>query len=344
MPTLYSWLDTSAPSISSLRAVTANNYDYNFAPSSAYLVLKGLLKACLVNGYGTQKAAGWSLLYESNTMAAFKPASGAGVFILTTNPSDYSEVCFYAAESCSDFTKEATFLGGENVWSSRWNYGGNQPSYRHRAGFYEFGVSPSSQYGKWVLVADAETCVLSMTRATTLSEATSASNYDFNLYIGRYISTLGFTGAAEFIVLGAAGSDNSSLQNYSLSGGSTSLRVPDTGLIPTGNGVQCYSLPAGQFTSRGVWNGDNFAGAQQLTFALNPGWVAYNGNIVGRLRGMAFDPTLMAMRGNAQCKALGIAEDINSAFGKLVVVGDYPLAWASIMAPAFFMTTHSDFW
>lgn len=344
MPTLYSWLDTSAPSISSLRGVTANNYDYNYAPSSAYLVIKGLLKACLVNGYGTQKAAGWTLLYESNTMAAFKPASGAGVFILTTNPSDYSEVRFYAAESCSDFTKEATFLGGENVWSSRWNYGGNQPGYRHRANLYEFGVAPGSQYGKWVVVADAETCVLSMTRATGLADANSASNYDFSLYIGRYISTLGFTGAAEFIVLGAAGSDNSSSMNYPFAGGCTVLRVPDTGLIPTGTGVQASSLPANRFTDSGIWNGYNYGGAQQLTFTLNPGWITYNGNIVGRLRGMAFDPTLMLLRGQAQCKALGIAEDINSAFGKLVVVGDYPLAWASVMSPAFFMTTHSDFW
>ena len=62
---VYRWDDPSAPVLSS--------------PSAGSLI--GVLDACLVNGYGSKAAAGWTKAFSGTKLAAYRQGGGSMCYL-----------------------------------------------------------------------------------------------------------------------------------------------------------------------------------------------------------------------------------------------------------------------
>lgn len=72
--TIYSSADTGAPT---LQGIVGGAYSSGWADGS----LLELLRKCLVTGYGSKSAAGWSLAYSGTSEGMFQQGSGCGFYL-----------------------------------------------------------------------------------------------------------------------------------------------------------------------------------------------------------------------------------------------------------------------
>lgn len=223
----YSSLDTGAP------ALSGDLYDR----------LRAILRACLVDGYGSKPAAGWTVGHDVS--GGFSLANGDGVINLVRNAA--TGVAVYIMEAITDAS--AALAAGVNRRSAGW-YDGSSVTER----FYLF--SNGGLYGgtnpHWVVIADDKTCIFCAGGGISTADQPN-SGYSTAIYFGNYINVLGQTGAGAFCCLGGHNSTGTStgqcLGNHAYRFG-MSLRNPYTGAVE--QGVSARFGASGAMHSRGI--------------------------------------------------------------------------------------------
>lgn len=205
---VYSSLDTGAPVLSG-----------NF-----YARLRTILKACLVDGYGSKPAAGWSIVHDLTN--GFSLSNGDGVINFVYNGT--YDVAVYIMEAVTDGT--TALASGVNRRSASW-YDGNSTTERNLIYGAQLSIGSNPH---WVLVADEKTCIWMHSGGTSTADQTSSSGGATH-YFGNYLNALGLTGPGLFCSLGGW-PDASGNQRFAYADGryGMMLRNPYTGLVEQG--------------------------------------------------------------------------------------------------------------
>lgn len=206
---IYSSLDTGAPALS----------------GDFYARLRTILKACLVDGYGSKPGAGWSVSHD--VPGGFSLSNGDGV-INFVNQAVY-DVRVYIMEAVTDGT--TALAGGVNRRSAGW-YDGSAVT--ERGNLYQAYLSVGSN-PHWVVVADDKTCYWGASGNITTADQPTTGN-SISHYFGNYINSVGLTGPAAFCSLGGGNSAGAGTQRLVApdSRYGMLLRNPFTGLAEQG--------------------------------------------------------------------------------------------------------------
>ncbi len=288
---VYSSLDTGAPALPSLSSQRLGDN------------LKLVLLACLVNGFGSKPAAGWTLGH--NHADGFSLGNGTGFinFVQTANNDTVELYCMEA------ITSGATALAaGVNRRSATW-FDGSPVTARHQCYSNGFHVTQPNKH--WCVVADSKT--------VTVLTGGGETGVDFNsnavsvvLHFGAFTSALGLEG---FCCLGGnATSRGAGLLAKGFNG--TVLRHPHTGLVEQGLdprvGAQAAHVNQNLVLSTRTSH-------LQTRLALVPvDLYGYGAGIsgsasevnhvwCGRLRGLVADPTLSTCLLSKVLQALGVS-------------------------------------
>lgn len=228
MATLYLPTDDNAPV---LTYSTTNNL-------TRFSSTKLLLKACLVNGYGSKQAAGWTLIDEGDLFIVLRNASGNYVTFVANNAysggGHYSEMRLYLHATYTGMASNVPQGIGVVTGAAAGNTAPHQ--WGHQYLWYS-GVT-----SKWMIVADGRTFLLTTATpgSTSITAFTGGSLDSANstantrglaaLYVGddlggNFIAVGGFAGA--------------SYSDMPLFNGTTitTLYNPTTGLLVDGSGV-----------------------------------------------------------------------------------------------------------
>ena len=101
--TVYSSTDTSAPTLNNLKGS-----------------LVALLDAVLVNGYGTQSAAGWSIAYTASSGRVYRQGTGNQYYLRVddTYPGSASQPGYALVNGLTTTTGYAYGVNAQNIWPS----------------------------------------------------------------------------------------------------------------------------------------------------------------------------------------------------------------------------------
>lgn len=302
---MYSSLDTGAPDLSG--ANTPRLLD----------TLRIILRACLVDGYGTQAPAGWTIGHQVGN--GFSLSNGEGVINFVHV--DTFNVQIYLMESIND--PSTPLAGGVNRRSGFWFDGETTTS---RQFFYSTAAGSITK--SWALVADDKTVTV-MVQANVPNVDNTNPAIAQVLHFGRYFPVLGGVG---FCALPGGAQYGSSINFWaSSSQPGTCLRNPFTNLIPQG-AAPGYALgnPPGiaitasmrvptfmprvlQFFRAGLLAGGT--GLSGATFT--PATAIY----AGALRGLLVDPFVGIARLSQILGACGVASPVANDRLKAVTVG-----------------------
>lgn len=275
---LYTSLDTGAPVLS----------------GTQFARVRQILLACLVNGYGSKPAAGWTVGHD--VTGGFSLFNGFGYVNFVEGSTAYVHSA-YIMEAITDGT--TALAGGVNRRSAGW-YDGASASEKQSFFTGSTGLnSTSNPY--WSVIADDKTCILFFGGGT--GTANSSGGAQAVHYFGQYINASGLTGAAAFCSLGGFYNDGNNAPlffSYSSRYGCC-LRNPFTGLVAQGDGAR-YGA-SGAIHVRGtaglVATKTQLSRLQSVRAVL----AAYGGNlgigtaatssaVIGYLRGVVSEPTL----------------------------------------------------
>ena len=145
--TVYRWDDPGAPVLSN--------------PSAGSLI--GVLDACLVNGYGTKSAAGWTKAFYGTNLAAYRQGAGSMCYLRVDDGTGSFKVKMRGYESMTDVN---TGTGGFPTTTQLAN------------GVYAaIGTSTTADNKPWIVVADNKRFYLwvgaSLTTAVDISTSTT---------------------------------------------------------------------------------------------------------------------------------------------------------------------------
>jgi len=209
MPTLYSNIDTGAPALS-----------VGLGDAYVFGGLKTILKACLVTGYNSRPAAGWTLVAEDSGYLVLRngPGSGYICFTLTTN-------------SFVRVTLSATFDGVvSNIITGQGVKTGTAANNAVPQLFFLSGLASNTRYC-WSVVADEKSAVLtaywySNNAGQAYENMTAQSWPGFTMAIGEDSS-------GNFMAFGGSNTTStaSNVVNHFNNAGMTVLRDPATGLL-----------------------------------------------------------------------------------------------------------------
>ncbi|GLU42309.1 hypothetical protein [Pseudomonas sp. NBRC 100443] len=252
--------------------------------------LKQIYMACLVNGYGSKPAAGWTVGHQSADGNGFSLSNGDGYINFVSSGSNVVQV--YLLESITDGS--AALAVGANRRSASWFDGSSSGE---RQTFYSYSGIESGSNPHWVVAADDKTVIFVSGAGVTAADITNSFS-GFAHYFGRYISALGLAGAAEFVSLGGANGEAQPMFAKGVSG--TALRNPFTGLVDQGDsaryGAANVTYASEQQRSRGKLLPSRLlpvrAGLQCAGPDLNNN-ASYYAH-AGHLRGVISEPTLCA--------------------------------------------------
>ncbi|SFL23737.1 hypothetical protein [Azotobacter beijerinckii] len=316
MARFYHWMDTGSPS-RSLSGSMSNR-------------LKQILLACLVYGYGSKPAAGWSLVHEASGGFSLRNATGTGII----NFSDWGATVYGTVK----ITLLETITGGitnaiptgDNLRSG---YGapGATPH-----GLFMYGQYQNPSTLVWTVVADERS--FSLYIAAAARDLTSSGSYS---YSRNTLLVAGESSAGLFYAHGGLLGTSETMSFTATSfPGHTALRDQTTGLIISGAGG---TITQGLANSGGATSsGPDLIG--DLPLSKVP--LFYSGTIASYHRGLVASHHHFAYNDSAAMGLLGlVASDDNR--GKPVALGD--LALASVSAELaygrrVFLTDHPDYW
>ncbi|WP_349571021.1 hypothetical protein [Azotobacter salinestris] len=286
----YSSLDAGAP------ALSGDLYDR----------VRQVLLACLVNGYGSKPAAGWTVGHDVS--GGFSLGNGDGYINWVRNAvAQYLGV--YIMESITDGS--TALATGINRRSGGW---GDDVTTTERGYFYQSNGFNGGTNPHWSLVADSKTVIFLAGAGGNGADAGSTP-LGFAHYFGAYISAVGFEGAATFCSLG---NGSNSASTHALGRGSqrygSCLRNPETGLVSQGVLARYGVSPAVHWRD----NPAVITVPVLLPSRLQPVRAAllYHGGeytaqtsgeagIAGYLRGLISEPTLAGTKLSAVCGLFG---------------------------------------
>lgn len=283
----YSSLDSGAPVVP--------------ASASLQVAARTILMACLVNGYGSKPAAGWSVVHDVTN--GFSLSNGDGVIAFVYSAISVSVV--YIMESITDGS--TAFPTGVNRRSGPWFDGSSSTERQY---LMIPGIAGATTW-YWSVVADDKTVHLSIY---------ISAGYSSNLSFGKFIGVGGLEGPACFGAFGGAQvSRGTAYWGSPQSPGAfvgTMLRNPWTGLIDQGSAPRYGAFvpnvcALASSSSRYATQQDQLV--KQPLPLLGYGPLISNGSsysaavYAGRLRGAVADPVLAGMTLANIAAALGVS-------------------------------------
>lgn len=208
----YSSLDTGAPAFTS--------------STSTQECLRTILMACLVNGFGSNPAAGWTVGHDVTDGFSLYNGDGYANFVYNANTSSI----LYLMESITDGT--TALASGVNRRSGNWFDGSTNTAKQ----YLYLATTSASASVFWNVVADEKTCYVQLIKYL------NSSSYFFSVSFGNYKNSSDLTGPAVFSAFGGSRTATTT----SIVGGSsestnfagTLLRNPWTGLVDQGTSPQ----------------------------------------------------------------------------------------------------------
>lgn len=295
--TLYRSTDVGAPVLP------------NTSPTRLIDNLKTVLKACLVDGYGSKPAAGWTVSHEVADGITFFNGQGHCNF----SHFNGNAVDIYLLESITDASTPVP--QGSNRRSGPW-YEGRATNAR------QYLVSQlSSNYANkhWFIVADDKTVIMYFGAHNLVD--TWPSSISAMLYFGEFYPFMGGTG---FVCLGGNMSSGRNLPPYLFATSTymgTALRHPMTGLTDQGvdPGYRAWGA-AGPHTNSSQWNNLapnlNPQAMQLVRVSLGASGVGFNSTsvsypaYVGQLRGLMCDSPTSYTSCAEFLKMMGVASPV----------------------------------
>lgn len=184
---------------------------YSFSGAAAhYEAFKIILKACLVTGYGSKAAAGWSLVEEGVNHLVLRNGTKSGY------------VCFSNANSTVTVYLAETFLGmSGNVMLGDGLRTGSAANNSAPQSLNVLNLAAGAALSWWDIFADEATFVL------------AGSGFGFNAIFNSNIGSgsinlyVGDDNSGNFVSMGGRGGNNLAFSEY----GFTVLKDPITGLL-----------------------------------------------------------------------------------------------------------------
>ena len=238
--TLYTSEDAGAPNLSGAQATGR---------------LKQLLLACLVNGYGSKPAAGWTLGHQSSDQKGFSLYNGDG-YVNFVQHTDAMYCAVYIMDSLTPGTT-AAFAAGVNRRSGPWGAGSTSTLDRQWLNLAALMDDFAASQRFWAVVADEKTFYLLLgVDMYSGGSAATLNNYLQGIVgVGKYINGLGLSGPASFGSFGGAYFNSAPGLGFTGAYTSTLLRNPFTGLAAQGSmpsvAARGFSYQAG---SRVIFN------------------------------------------------------------------------------------------
>lgn len=168
-PTIYSWSDAGAPAYLGSANLDKINHTLN------------ILKACLVDGYGSKPAAGWSLIGHitgdgstNKAGIALTNSRGTGVAKLTQQSSSDAWLRVMAFDAMTDYENGLSGFSREKHITNHYSGFGY--------GCYMRGLPMDGTQGWWHLIANEHTAILIQTWNT----AAGAHYSQAVTYIGEF--------------------------------------------------------------------------------------------------------------------------------------------------------------
>ncbi|WP_312374271.1 hypothetical protein [Stutzerimonas nitrititolerans] len=315
----------------------ALTYSAAAASVAQFQILKEILKACLIDGYGEAPAAGWELVNEGTNFIVLRNGSRSGYVCLTCTGQ-----LFRIYLSATYTGMNGNVMAGDGLKSGVTANNGTPQA----LGNYCIAYSPASS--SWAVVADEKTFVLSQTSAlsptpTSLATTATLAYVGATLYVGE--DTQG-----HFI---SVGGQNTASNTYSaalgkFSGlGFTSLVDPSTGLLVDSGGLSVHTPQFRDDNSYLALNSVVYplAGAT-LAKAFWVGGEVY----AGELRGVAVVSELPNTTNTSHAaRSLGYPEVMNTRTGSTPLdLGDEHFYFCRMgqlnACPFFLLTDNPEFW
>jgi len=318
MATFYKWDDSGAPG----RNLSGNIQNR----------MLQILRACLVDGYGSKAPAGWSMVHQHDNGFSMTNGPQSGIFNFVSGLTGMRayDVHVYLAETAGD-TSQA-IIGGTNVKSGLYTVGQTDPGTRHAFSPYDITTIYLSSL-VWHMVADEKSFALNMVASNVASNDWGT----YSLYIGETLNDVGLAGTATFVALGGGIHTTGGTGQYKpFSFGNTVLRDQLTGLI---GGATTQAWPYLQEGTMKTLLPDGLPADLQLQQAR----LYSDTSFVGRLRGVLLDDVLFRTKFQFSLRAMGLSETV-SEIGKVVTVGGIPLALAASYYANGFHTTDAGYW
>lgn len=320
----YSSLDTGAPAQQGSRT-----FDY----------VRAILKACLVDGYGSKPGAGWTIGHEHAD--GFSLFNGQGYINLIAN--GFHTYTAYIMEAITDGS--AALAEGVNRRSGHW-YDGSANTGRQQfysAGFYSY----ANPY--WYVVADDKTCILLIGSNTTGLDASSA--YSVAHYFGSYFTDLGQEG---FCSLGGVNSSSGTQSGRFYVASGMALRNPYDGLVDQGSDALYSALPATYLSgqvypvlhydlalltlvrARMYASGATLIGSTSTSYQCS----------AGRLRGLVSDPALAHVYASKALSLFGVADTWQGRVTPITLANGKQLApcWSCTADMGYFVSLDEADW
>lgn len=332
---IYRSTDAGAPTRGALNGLPVN-------------MLRQVFRACLIDGYGSKPAAGWSIVDEGSAGFSFTNANGSGIINLwmPVAAAWYYPIAIYLAESFTGSTNGK--ITGDNLRSGPW-YSGSSVTQRHLI-WPCYGVLASElAYSHWTMIADENTAIFIMN--SRLESGTSRTS-DLFLYMGEVDSSL--PGPACFVVSGGSNSftESDNINNFStiLFGafgmGYTALRNMNTGVTPA-SAVMVFPnelVMAGNNNPPDM--GVDCAYGDKLSFSRAKVFTGSSAGLghAGFFKGVAVEPSLSVFGWKTAMSALGLARDDASVGMFVGPPGNSVAVFSGRSVNTFFATDNPDFW
>ena len=248
-PIVYRWDDPGAPNLNAIMP-TANDKDRLF--------MYTVLKACLVDGYGTQAAAGWTMPHEEITNEGCR-------FVLKNAANSGSLL-----HEGGIFSGGSTFLAAATLWScadvpnmdspvNAWSLAVQYEDRVAQAGsvFHKTGVYAGSTCDAWVVIANENTVVFISGRSSiefSVNNTALSDNYTSTLVFGAMVGSPSQGGvsdpkAGNFHIAGGGSHNYKSIEDCQGFGVDKLTSIVDiTGVFKTETHRYVYTAPVPETT------------------------------------------------------------------------------------------------
>jgi|GEM_PF-1016687 len=332
---IYRSTDTGAPTRGALTGLPVN-------------MLRQILRACLVDGYGGKPSAGWSIVDEGSAGFSITNGPGSGIvnFWMPVAATLYYPIAVYLAESFTG--SSGGKITGDNLRSGNW-YTGSTVTQRHMLFPSQFLMNSELAYSYWTVIADERTALFLMNSRLASG---ADQRYDLFLYLGEIDSPL--TGPARFVVSGGSNSYTEAQNVNNFGGvffrgfgmGCTALRNLNTGVIPA-SAVAFYpsELVMAGTNSTSDMPADCVYG-DKLTFSRAKVFTGAATGLghAGFFRGILVEPSLAVYSWQTAMSALGLPRADSSPGTFVGPAGNAVAVFSGRGVNTFFATDNPAFW
>jgi len=301
---------------------------------------KAILKAALVDGYGSVPAAGWELIYESTTSLILRPGTHSGYVCFVPESSTPTVVTVWLAATFEGVDASGKIIGD----GVRSGVAANS-SVPQRISVR--GLVYNQASSTWAMVADESAFVFSPSgiSSATVQEVTGSVGA---AYDAVNLLCCGDDSEGDLICVGgtnhASPSASTPLAGFG-SSGFTALKFPDTGLLVDTASIT-IAMPGtqpNQLSAYSEWP----AGGVLSEVALTP-LIWMSSGVVRRLPGLAVDSRLLYVYNSPFSQALGGPVLTTRTMNTVLDLGDghdYLVGRAYYsQAITALLTTNPEFW